>query len=48
MKILSDMLLIIGIMAVCLGVGMIYIPASIILCGLFLVYISYAIHKAGK
>jgi hypothetical protein len=45
---ISDILLIIGSLSVCTGVFMIYIPAAIILSGLFICLFSYSIYKAGK
>jgi hypothetical protein len=44
----SDILFIIGAIAICGGVAMIYIPAAIIILGLFVVLFSFSIHKAGK
>jgi len=48
MKILSDILLIIGTVVMCYGVSMFCLPAAVVLAGLFIVYCSFTIHKAGK
>ena len=48
MKITSDIFLIIGTIVICYGVSTISIAVSIILAGLFIVFFSFAIHKAGK
>ena len=48
MKKLPDILLIISSVVISFGAWMIYIPAGIIIAGLFICFFSYSIEKAVK
>ena len=44
----SDIFLWLGALAICGGVGMIYLPAGVIILGMYLVFISFTQIKPGK
>jgi hypothetical protein len=48
MKILPDIIAVIGAVIICFGVSLIYVPAAVILAGLFICLISFSLFKAGK
>lgn len=45
-KDISDILCVIGIIAICFGIAMINIAAAIILAGLFCIAVSYFIYRS--
>ncbi len=48
MKVLTDILFVIGALITCYGVSLIYFPAAVIMAGLFLFLISFSLFKVIK
>jgi len=48
MKVITDILFVVGAVTICYGVSLIYFPVAIILAGLFIFLISYSLFRTSK